>query len=540
MRFIWILILSFIVLRIAYRVYGNYLARLFKLDDKNVTPARRLKDGVDYEPAGKGIVLGHHFASIAGAGPIIGPVIAVAFGWVPAVLWILAGGIFLGAVHDFASLIASLRHDGKSIGEVIRKYMGWQGKRLFLLFSLATLILIIAVFGDIIARTFISNPEVASISGLFILLALVFGQVRRKIGQYPSKGVAWSTMILAIIAVYAVIIFGGGMPVQWSYTVWLVVLMLYVGIASVTPVSVLLQPRDYLSSFLLYGLILFAVAGIFISDPKAAPEHAVAWHDDDLGYLFPVLFITVACGAISGFHALVAGGTTSKQVEKETDVKMIGYGGMLIESFLAIIAVASVAVFSPEDYRDQLSTGSPVSVFAHGLGTMIANLGVPEARAVDFIALTVSAFALTTMDTCTRLARFVVQELFEKQNHEIPKGNHIMQNRYVATATVIFASVVLLASGQFEKLWPIFGSANQMLAALTLLALSVWMIREKINYRIVFWPMIFMYLVSLTSLVFFGIKNLGEGDYVLAAMSLVLIFLALVLGYQAKKVLNNN
>lgn len=531
MTLIALLLVSAIILITAYFTYGNFVARKLKISNKNITPAHRHADGVDYVPSKTPVVLGHHFASIAGAGPIVGPIIAVAFGWIPAVIWILAGGIFFGAVHDLSSMVASLRHEGKSIGVIIQKHIGQNGKRLFLIFSFSTLILIIGVFVDIIAKTFVANPGVATASILFIGLAIVFGLVNKLTGH--KKGVFVLISIIGVALMYGFAYLGLQLPFLLDYTSWIVLLMAYAFIASVTPVSFLLQPRDYLSSFLLYGLIVFAVLGVMIAQPEIKMDNEVQLNTQSLGYMFPVLFVTVACGAISGFHSLVASGTTSKQVDKEKDVKIIGFGGMLIESFLAILSVGAVIVISRTEYLDRLSTEGPVSMFADGLGGMIAATGFAPELAITFVALTVSAFALTTLDTCTRLARFTFQEGFEDVDSKA--GKFFSGNRYMATFIVVLFSVSLLLSGEFTTLWPIFGSANQLLAALALLAVAVWLIRQKIKPVFVLVPMFFMFAVTLSSLFLFAVANYQKGGYVLSVIAGLLFLLSLVLIWFAKE-----
>jgi carbon starvation protein len=318
-----------------------------------------------------------------------------------------------------------------------------------------------------------------------------------------------------------------------GYQTWVYVLLAYAFIASVTPVSKLLQPRDYLNSFLLYGLIIAAVVGVFIANPTIQMDNDIHVSSENLGYIFPVLFVTIACGAISGFHSLVGSGTTSKQIDKEEDVKVIGYGGMLIESFLAIIAVGAVVVISRSEYISRLADQGPVPLFADGLGAIIASLGLPESFAVGFVALTVSAFAMTTLDTCTRLARFTLQEYFEDVKN--PVGNSLSKNRYLATFIVVALSILLLQSGGFATLWPIFGSANQLLAALALLAVAVWLIKRNVKATFVIIPMFFMFTVTLTSLGLFAWQNFQQKVYVLAIIAACLFVLSLVLIVLARR-----
>lgn len=520
-----LLLVSAIILFLAYRIYGKYVYNKFGLSDARKAPSHTHRDGIDYEPSKPIVVLGHHFASIAGAGPIVGPIIAVTFGWVPAVIWILVGGIFFGAVHDLGSMAASLRTEGKSIGVIIRNQIGIKGKQLFILFSFSTLILVIGVFSDIIAKTFVANPGVGSASILFIFLAVAFGYLNRLVG---NKNIAFITItVIGVILMYYFVYLGTQIPLALDYTWWVGGLLVYAFIASVTPVSLLLQPRDYLNSFLLYGLMIAAVAGVIVADPTIEMSTEVDLSSESLGYVFPVLFVTIACGAISGFHSLVASGTTSKQLDKESDAKLVGFGGMLIESFLAIISVGAVIILSRTEYLDRLSAEGPVALFSTGLGGMISSLGISEPFAIGFVALTVSAFALTTLDTCTRLARFTLQEYFEDMPQ--PAAQVMAKNRYLSTTIVVILSILLLASGEFEKLWPIFGSANQLLAALALLTIGVWLIKKKISATFVTIPMFFMFTVTLASLGLFAWKNFQDEGYILASIASILFALAIAL-----------
>lgn len=520
-----LLLISAIVLFLAYRVYGKYVYNKFGLTDARKAPSHTLRDGIDYEPSKPIVVLGHHFASIAGAGPIVGPIIAVTFGWIPAVIWILVGGIFFGAVHDLGSMAASLRTDGKSIGVIIRNQIGIKGKQLFVIFSFSTLILVIGVFSDIIAKTFVSNPGVASASLLFIFLAVVFGYVNKLVGDKKLGFILITT--IGVVVMYYFVYLGTQLPLVLDYKIWVGALLVYAFIASVTPVSLLLQPRDYLNSYLLYGMMIAAVAGVIVADPEIKMDTQVIPTSDTLGYVFPVLFVTIACGAISGFHSLVASGTTSKQLDKESDAKIVGFGGMLIESFLAIIAVGAVMILSREEYTERLGVEGPVALFSTGLGGMIASLGLPESFAVGFVALAVSAFALTTLDTCTRLARFTLQEYFEDMPQ--PAAQVLAKNRYLSTLVVVVLSILLLTSGEFSTLWPIFGSANQLLAALALLTIAVWLIKKNISATFVTIPMFFMFTVTLASLGLFAWKNYQEQGYILAIIAALLFVLAIAL-----------
>ena len=527
----FLLIISAAILLLAYHFYGRYVYKKFGLNDDHPAPSHTHRDGIDYEPSKPIVVLGHHFASIAGAGPIVGPIIAVTFGWIPAVIWILVGGIFFGAVHDLGSMASSLKSDGKSIGVIIRNQIGIKGKQLFIIFSFSTLILVIGVFSDIIAKTFVSNPGVASASILFILLAIAFGVVNRLVGNRKIAFIILTSV--GVVLMYYFVYLGMQLPFVLDYKIWILALLAYAFLASVTPVSMLLQPRDYLNSFLLYGMIIAAVLGVFVSNPDIQMSNEITVFNENLGYIFPVLFVTIACGAISGFHSLVASGTTSKQLDKESDAKVVGFGGMLIESFLAIISVGAVIVLTKGEYTARLAGEGPVSLFSTGLGGMISTLGVSENFAVGFVALTVSAFALTTLDTCTRLARFTLQEYFEDVPQ--PAAQFVAKNRFVSTGIVVVFSILLLLSGEFTTLWPIFGSANQLLAALALLTIAVWLIKRKVNALFVTIPMFFMFTVTLASLGLFAWKNLQDEVYVLSLIASLLFVLAISLMVLATK-----
>lgn len=531
MNIITLLILSAVILYIAYTFYGGYLARILGLKNENKTPAHTLRDNVDYVPSKTPVVLGHHFASIAGAGPIVGPIIAVAFGWIPALLWVLLGGIFFGAVHDLTALTASLRHKGKSIGVVIETYIGSTGKKLFLIFSFATLILVIAVFADIVAKTFVKVPTAATASLGFMALAMIFGWALRSL-SVPF----WLLSTIGVFVMYGFIWVGELFPLQLSYTSWIIILLIYIYIAAVTPVWLILQPRDYLNSFLLYGMMIIGILGVFVANPQINMDTSISFEVPNLGYLFPVLFVTIACGALSGFHSLVASGTTAKQVDQEENALAIGYGGMLIESLLAVLSISAVIVMNRENYVAKLAEVGPVTLFSEGLGGFISTLGIPVSIGIAFVALTVSAFALTSLDTCTRLARFALQEYFETE--KITGSKVLSENRHIATLITVLISALFIVSGEFSVLWPIFGSANQLLGAIALLAVTVWLYKKGINPWFTLVPMLFMFAVTLSSLLIFAVQNYNQNQYLLSGIAIILFLLAVVLLLLAKKSLS--
>lgn len=504
-----ILLGALVVFLIAYVTYGSWLAKQWGVDPKRVTPAHTMEDGVDYMPAKSPVLLGHHFASIAGAGPINGPIQAAVFGWVPVLLWIILGGIFFGAVQDFSSIVVSIRHGGKSLGEVLEENVGHKCKVLFTVFSWLVLLLVIAAFADIVAGTFAgytivdgvkvynqANGSVATASILFIPLAVAFGfLVYRK-----NAPLLVSTVVG--VALLAVCIFAGlKFPIYLSKTFWLVFVFIYIVIASVTPVWILLQPRDYLNSFLLYFMIIAATIGIIGTNPTVQLQLFTGWKLENGQTVFPYLFITVACGAISGFHSLIGSGTTSKQLDNEKDAKMIGYGGMLIECFLAVIALVAVGSLCADG--NYAAIGTPPVVFATAIKQFFVNLGFGEAAAnttYTIVSLAISAFALTSLDTGTRLGRFMFQELFAAPEGKQPTAiQKPLSNMYAATIiTVVLGGILCL--GGYANIWPLFGACNQLVAVPCFLGVSVWLAKTGKNNKMLFFPMVFMLLACTSSL----------------------------------------
>ena len=557
-----VLIIGIVILVVAYLTYGRWLAKQWGIDPTRKTPAYEQNDGVDYVPAKAPVLMGHHFSSIAGAGPINGPIQAAVFGWVPVLLWVLIGGIFFGAVHDFGALFASIRHKGQSIGEVIADTMGSKAKKLFIIFSYLTLLLVVAAFASIVANTFMAtytpdgavdmaasaaNATTAMISILFIVIAIVFGLcVYRR-----NAGLAVST-IVGILAIIACIAIGlHWHPLYLSNTAWMVVVGVYILVASVTPVWILLQPRDYLSSFLLYFMMAIAVIGIIgcgISGHAQMDSPAFAGFQDtlmptgtSLGYMFPALFVTIACGAISGFHSLVGSGTTAKQLSNEKDAQPIAYGGMLIECALAIISLCAVG-FIWANYASG-ETVTPTVVFATGISKMLGSipgLAGTENVAYTLLVLTVSVFCLTSLDTATRLARYMFQEFWLEpgQTYKDAVGyKKVLTNPLVATLITVVLGITLGLTG-YANIWPLFGASNQLLAALGLLAVATWLGKAGKNNKMFYIPMIFMLIVTLTSLVFTLHSNIlaisagGAGlawCYVRVILAALLIILAIIL-----------
>ena len=533
MNSLTLLLGSSVILLIAYVCYGGYLAKKWGIDDSRKTPAHTKYDGVDYVPAKSPVLLGHHFASIAGAGPIVGPIQAAIFGWIPVTLWVIIGSIFFGGVQDFGSLFASIRHDGKSIGEIIEVNMGKKGKKLFALFAWLTLVLVVAAFANIVADNFVSTPEAASASVFFIILAILFG-----ICVYRFKMPLLPCTIVGVILLFGCIYLGFLFPLALSKSTWIVLLMIYIFIASVTPVWILLQPRDYLNSYLLYVMIAGALLGIVILRPEIQMNGFVGFNVNGQ-YLFPVLFVTVACGAISGFHSLVGSGTSAKQLYKESDAKKIGYGAMLIEGLLAIVALITVAYISNAQFGDLLGKGGPVNVFSEGIANFMASFGIPFALGKTFTALAISAFALTSLDTATRLGRFIFQEFFDNNEVDNKKTTkkHPLTNMYVSTSITVVCSGLLAVLG-YEKIWPIFGSANQLLAAIALMAIAIWLSNTNKGCKEFIIPIIFMFVVTIVSLVF-NIKANISVNSPLVIIATALLILALILIKEALNFLKN-
>ncbi|MBB6215113.1 carbon starvation protein [Anaerosolibacter carboniphilus] len=527
MNSLWLIVVSIIIFSVAYVTYGAWLAKQWGVDPTRKTPAHTKNDGVDYVPAKAPVLLGHHFASIAGAGPIAGPIQAAIFGWVPVMLWIIIGGIFFGGVQDFGSLFASVRHEGKSIGEIIEANMGRRGKKLFAVFAWLTLLLVVAAFTNIVANTFVSVPQAASASVLFMILAIVFGFAVYRRGLPLSVG-----SVIGVALLFGCIVLGNMFPLALDKTTWIMILMVYIFLASVTPVWILLQPRDYLNSFLLYAMILGAIIGLVLYRPSIELA-AFTGFSINGQFLFPMLFVTVACGAISGFHALVGSGTSSKQMDNEADAKFIGYGGMLIECVLAVVAIITAAYVTKDKLGELLAAGGPVNVFSDGIGVFMSKFGIPYAVGKSFVALAVSAFALTSLDTATRLGRFIFQEFFEDPTKE---KQNVLTNRYVSTTiTVIIGGA--LAVGGYEKIWPVFGSANQLLAALALIAIAVWLKNTGKNYSMFTIPMTFMFIVTIVALGFLIKANMIAKNYILVVFPILLLILAVILAFEAYKVL---
>lgn len=494
-----LLAVSGFILVLAYFIYGSYLEKVWGVDKDKITPAHTHYDGIDYVPATKSVLFGHQFSSIAGAGPINGPIIAAMFGWLPVFVWILFGGIFFGAVQDFAAMYASVRNEGKSISVLIERYTGKIGKISFLLFIWLFCILVISAFVDIVADTFtgitLTNGEVtsnlagattASTSCIFILFAVALGVFFKK---YTLSSIMQT--IIGIVLLVIILYLGISFPIFATKVSWLIFVFIYIFIASVLPVWLLLQPRDFLSSFLLLAMLAAAFIGIFVAQPsmELAPFNGFVVKGQ---YIFPILFVTIACGAISGFHSLVSSGTSSKQINNEKDMRLVSFGSMLFESFLGIIALICVGALA---FNNTMPAGTPPVIFASALSSFLVKLGLNQENVYSLIMLAISAFALTSLDSIARIGRLAFQELFPKKT-----GVLGVFSSYIATFITLFLSVLLSIPG-YQTVWPLFGSVNQLLAALALIVLSLFLKKTgKKNFMLII-PMYSMFAIALTSLV---------------------------------------
>lgn len=505
-----LILLGIVIFVVAYMTYGKFLAKSWGIDPSRTTPAHTLEDGVDYCPAKTPVLMGHHFSSIAGAGPINGPIQAAYFGWVPCFLWIVIGGIFFGAVQDFGSLFVSIRHDGKSLGEVIEDTIGRRTRVLFTVFAWLVLLLVIAAFGDIVASSFAgstANGSVATASILFIFLAIGFG-----FAVYRKNASMVVASVVGVILLALCVVIGLYFPIMLPKSFWIGFVFVYIMIASVTPVWILLQPRDYLSSYLLYFMMIAAVIGIIGAHPTIQTPAFVGFHVGN-SYMFPALFITIACGAVSGFHSLIASGTTSKQLDNEKDALLVGYGSMLIECVLAVISLITIGYLSVDGSQAAvkealgLDTISPTIIFGTAISGFFADTGFGEkaiSATYTIICLAVSCFCLTSLDTATRLGRFMFQELFAtKKNGE----KNILSNMYVATVITALGGFVLCLAG-YSKVWPLFGAANQLVAVPAFLAIACYLKKIGKNNKMLFIPIVFMAAATLTSLCMTFVNNI--------------------------------
>lgn len=550
---ILIIVAAIVLLVLGYVFYGSWLAKQWGIDPDRKTPAVELEDGVDYVAAKPAVLMGHHFSSIAGAGPINGPIQASVFGWLPVFLWCVIGGIFFGGLQDFGSLFASIRHGGKSVGEIIKDSMGDRAKKLFIIFALLVLILVIASFVNVVAGTFAStnpfgftsgptgNETTAIISLLFIVLAIIYGLVTNRLGikTLPAS-------IGGVVCIVLMIVLGLNFGFAMSRTAWIVAIGAYITIASLVPVWILLQPRDYLSSFLLYAMMAVALIGIFASAFTGTASFDIpvftGWKTS-IGTLFPALFITVACGACSGFHSLISTGTSSKQLANEKDAKPIGYGSMLIESALGIISLIAVGMVYKAYTGGEF--GSPAAAFAAGIATMFGtSTSTVYSTIYALLTLAVSVFALTSLDTGTRLSRFMFSELFLKKDEATYKDAKGIRKilAFPLTGTLLMVVIGCILGGlSLSQIWGLFGAANQLLAGIALMAVAAWLGNAGKNNKMFYIPMAFMLIATITSLVMTVISKIkliaglvpdaaaAWGDWFQMLFAAAMVILAIIL-----------
>ena len=554
MNGILMMVIAIVVLGGAYLLYGRYLQNKWGIDPNAKTPAYELQDGVDYVPADTNVVFGHQFASIAGAGPINGPIQAAVFGWLPVLLWLLVGGVFFGAVQDFASMYASVKNKGRTIGYIIEEYIGKLGKKLFLLFCWLFCILVVAAFADVVAGTFngftvpevagqavekiSANGAVAMTSILFIFEAVALGMILKY-----AKLNKWVNTVIAIAMLVVAVVIGLNFPVYLTRETWHLFIFAYIFIASVVPVWALLQPRDYLNSYLLIFMIVGAVVGIFVSNPSCNLQAFTSFNVDGQ-YMFPILFVTIACGAVSGFHSLVSSGTASKQIKNEKNMLPVSFGAMLMESMLGVIALIAVASFAKGEAAAQGLTTQP-QIFAGAIANFLSAVGLPHNLVFTLINLAVSAFALTSLDSVARIGRLSFQEFFLDEgvtDDNMTPFQKVVTNKYFATVITLVLAFLLAKVG-YAEIWPLFGSANQLLSVLALVACAVFLKKTKRQGWMLWVPMFFMMAVTFTALGMtiyklsgaFATTGLSLGNTLQLIFAVLLLILGVIVDVQGVK-----
>lgn len=540
-----IVLIAAVCLIAAYAFYGRWIARKWGIDPKAKTPAVVKNDGKDYVPTNGWTVFSHQFSSIAGAGPVTGAIQAAVFGWLPVLLWVLIGGIFFGAVTDFGALYASVKNEGKSMGMIIEKYIGKLGKKLFLLFSWLFTLLVIAAFADMVAGTFnaytvneagaqvlaetaASNGAAGTISLLFIVFAVLFGLIQKK---WNLTG--WKEGVVGLVCTVAALGIGMCFPITANQTVWSYITFVYIAFAAILPMWLLKQPRDYMTTFMFIGMIAAAVVGLVVAHPTMNLPVFTSFHSDSLGDLFPILFVTVACGAVSGFHSLVSSGTSSKTIENERDMLKVGYGAMVLESLLAVIALCVAGAAAASD--GTAAVGTPFQIFSRGVAGFLEIFGIPSYVAQCFMTMCVSALALTSLDAVARIGRMSFQELFAQADmKKAPLWRRVLCNTYFATFITLAFGFLLTKVG-YSNIWPLFGSANQLLSALVLITLCVFMKVTGRSNKMLFPPLIIMLCVTFTALVqrligLIGAIQAGSATFVTEGLQLIIAVLLIVLG----------
>ena len=535
-----IVLIGIVALAAGYLLYGRWLAKKWGIDPNAKTPAYTHEDGQDYVPSSKFTVFSHQFSSIAGAGPVTGPILASVFGWVPVLLWLIIGGLFFGAVQDFGALYASVKNEGKSMGMIIEKYIGKTGRKLFMLFCWLFTLLVIAAFTDMVAGTFngvgldsagtaYANSAAASISMLFIVVAVIFGVIQKHVGKMNE----WVKAVVAIALLVVMFAVGMKLPIYASKTAWIYIIMAYLFLASVLPMWLLMQPRDYMTTFMLLGMIIGAVVGVVVAHPQMQLNAFNGFNVNGSG-LFPTLFVTIACGAVSGFHSLVSSGTSSKTVSNEKDMPMIGYGAMVVESLLGIVALVVVGAVAVGGTKPE---GTPFAIFSSGVAGFLEKLGVPVQVATVFMTMGGSALALTSLDSVARIGRMSFQELFYGDSTDPEKmtpAQRVLTNKYFATVITLFFGY-LLTLGGYNNIWPLFGSANQLLAAMVLIALAVFLKTTGRTGWTLYIPMFVMLAVTFTALVqktIALVSNIAahNATFLVDGLQLIVALLLMILG----------
>ena len=536
-----IVLVAAIALVCAYVGYGRWLANKWGIDPTAKTPAVEKNDGKDFVPTNGWTVFSHQFSSIAGAGPVTGAIQAAAFGWLPVLLWILIGGIFFGAVTDFGALYASVKNEGKSMGLLIEKYIGKFGRKVFLLFCWLFTLLVIAAFADMVAGTFnafdaegvmvaaaTTNGAAGTISILFIGFAIVFGMIQK---QYNLSG--WKEAVVGILCTVGAFAIGMNAPMIAGKQTWIYITFAYIFFAAVMPMWLLKQPRDYMTTFMFIGMIAGAVLGLLVAHPSMNLPVYTGFTNEKLGNLFPILFVTVACGAVSGFHSLVSSGTSSKTVENERDMLKVGYGAMVLESLLAVLALCVAGAAAAADGTP--AAGTPFQIFSSGVAGFLEMFGVPVYVAQCFMTMCVSALALTSLDAVARIGRMSFQELFSVDDMAHAEGwRKLVCNVYFATVITLAGGFILAKIG-YSNIWPLFGSANQLLSALVLATLCVFMKVTGRSNKMLFPPLVIMLCVTFTALVqrmiaLVSAVAAGSATFLVEGLQLIIATLLIALG----------
>ncbi len=538
-----IVLIAAVCLLAGYVFYGRWLAKKWGIDPKAKTPAYTHEDGEDYVPTDGWTVFAHQFSSIAGAGPVTGAIQAAAFGWLPVLLWILLGGIFFGAVTDFGALYASVKNEGKSMGMLIEQYIGKTGRKLFLLFCWLFTLIVTAAFADMVSGTFNGfvtdaatgeitkstvNGAAGSISIMFIAFAVVFGLIQKKM-----KFTGWKEVVLGLVCMVACFVLGISFPIVATRETWNYVTFAYIFFAAILPMWLLMQPRDFMTTFMFIFMIAAAAIGLLVAHPTMNLPVYTGFHNEKLGDMFPILFVTVACGAVSGFHSLVSSGTSSKTISNEKDMLKVGYGAMILESLLAVLALCVAGAAASAD--GTAATGPPFQIFSAGVAGFLEMFGIPVHIAQCIMTMCVSALALSTLDSVARIGRMSFQELFSVDDMEHAEGwRKLFCNKYFATVITLVFGYILTKVG-YTNIWPLFGSANQLLSALVLITLCVFLKVTGRTNKTLFPPLIIMLCVTFTALVerFIALVKAyqaGTAVFMVEGLQLIIAVLLIILG----------